>query len=84
MREPVLKRVPPEKSGDNYDKWVDLKENSDIIFQSLTEGLEYIFGVGGCTEYHISTFEGTVYMVTPDKPKPKELEKKLSMYGEDQ
>lgn len=74
----VLTRVPPG------DRWTSAIEKSDT-FDSLTEGLEYVFQKTGMTEFHLSSFAGKIYVVEkvekelPPPPAPK----KYSLYGED-
>lgn len=77
MREAILKRFPPG------DRWVDIKENTEEIFISLTEGLQYAFETTGCTEFHIDAKEGRVYVVRPDPVKQPEPPKQFSLYGEE-
>jgi len=76
-REEVLKRVPPG------DRWEDAIDRSDI-FESLTEGIEYMFQKTGHREYHISPLEGIVYSVFEVEeaaPAPAPI-KKYDIYGE--
>ena len=77
MKELVLTRVPPG------DRWQDSNGESDIVFKSLTEGLQYVFEKSGNKESHLSAFEGKIFVVIPDKPKAPEPPQKYTMYGEE-
>lgn len=72
----VLNRQPPG------DRWSPLDNN--IIFDSLTEGLEYVFQSTQCTEFHLSSFDGKIYTVSSEEvePPPPPEPTKFSLYGE--
>lgn len=76
----ALRRVPPG------DQWEDANERSEI-FQSLTQGLEYLFqkSKGKITEFHLSSFKGEIYSVShEEEPDPEpEPRQKFTMYGEE-
>ena len=76
MKEVALTRVPPG------DRWMDANGDTDEIFISLTDGLQYVFETAGITEFHISAKEGKVYKVLPDPPKEPEKPKSYSLYDE--
>ena len=67
MKEPVLRRVPPG------DKWMDYNDQNEEVFPSLTDGLEYSFQSTGAKEFHLSSFEGKVFIV---KKEVEEIVKK--------
>lgn len=79
-REIALRRVPPG------DKWHDADERSEI-FDSSTEGLEYIFqkNRGKISNFFLASLEGVVYTVSyEDEPDPEpEPPKTYSLYGEE-
>jgi hypothetical protein len=77
MKDLALTRVPPG------DRWKD--PNSDVgdIYESLTEGLQYLFESVNAVEFHISAKDGKVFVVKPDLPKEPEPPKSYSLYGED-
>jgi len=72
----VLTRVPPG------DRWTPIE--SDVVLDSLTEGLEYVFQKTKCTEFHLSAMDGAVFSVTSEKftPPPPPEPSKFSLYGE--
>lgn len=75
----VLKRVPP---GDRWEPTTeDSTTNKLILFDSLTEGLEWVFQEHGYKEFHLSPINGFVYAVveTEDTPPPP---KKYNLYGD--
>ena len=73
----IAKRVPPG------DKWSPV-ENSNLILESLTEVLEYVYQKKGKTQFYMDAREGYVYVVDTEEvivqPEP---DKKWSLYGED-
>ena len=69
----VLTRVPPG------DRWSP--KDSDLIFDSLTEGLEYAYSKTQCRDYYLAALDGKVYSITKEQRAP-EPEKKFSIYGE--
>ena len=70
----VLERVPPG------DRWKPVGR-TDIIFESLTDGLEWCFQETGCREYHLAAFDGKVYSIDKVEKKPKPI-KTFNLYGE--
>ena len=75
----VLTRVPPG------DQWTDANGPSDV-FETLTDGLEYIFQKSGgtITEFHLSAFDGKIYSVTQTEvPDPEPTVKRWTLYGEE-
>jgi hypothetical protein len=76
----TLRRVPPG------DQWEDANEHSEI-FQSLTQGLEYLFqrSEGKTTEFYLSSFKGEIYSIShEEEPDPEpEPQQKYTMYGEE-
>ena len=77
MRELALLRYPPG------DRWKDALNETDEVFISLTDGLQYVFETAGVTEFHISAKDGKVFKVLPDPPKEPEKPKSYSLYDED-
>jgi len=74
VKKQVLERCPPG------DCWTDV-DGSSPIFDSLTDGLEYVFQKTKCTEFHLSSFEGKVYVVdTEEIEEPEPV--RFSLYGE--
>lgn len=73
----VLVRQPPG------DRWAPV-DDKDKLFNSLTEGLEYVFQVnkGQIKEFHLSSFDGKIYTVTSEEVAPPPP-KTYSLYGED-
>lgn len=73
----IAKRVPPG------DRWSPV-ENSQLILESLTEVLEYVYQKKGKTQFYMDAREGFVYVVDTEEvivqPEP---DKKWSLYGED-
>ena len=71
----VLKRVPPG------DRWTPTFTQDVIIFESLTEGLEYVFQEKGYREFHLAPLAWFVYAVVEveDIPTPP---KKYNLYGD--
>lgn len=73
----IAKRVPPG------DRWSPV-ENSQLILESLTEVLEYVYQKKGKTQFYMDAREGYVYVVDTEEvivqPEP---DKKWSLYGED-
>jgi hypothetical protein len=71
----VLKRVPPG------DRWTPTFTQEVIVFESLTEGLEYVFQEKGYREFHLAPLAGFVYAVVEveDIPTPP---KKYNLYGD--
>jgi hypothetical protein len=73
----IAKRVPPG------DKWSPV-ENSNLILESLTEVLEYVYQKHGKTQFYMDAREGYVYIVdTEEKIVEPQPDKKWSLYGED-
>jgi hypothetical protein len=73
-RELALLRVPPG------DRWAPVN-NSAVILESLTEGLNYAFQQNGCKSYHIDAGDGKVYSIRTEEDKPVPV-KKYSIYDE--
>ena len=54
------------------------------MYPSLTDGLEYSFQATGAKEFHLSSFEGKVFIVKKEVEEiPDEPPKTYSLYGED-
>jgi len=76
----VAKRLPPG------DRWQPLITNQDIVLESLTEALEFIYQAQNITKYYIDAREGMVYAVDvetvelPPPPPPKTW----SLYGDEE
>tara|TARA_R110000823_G_scaffold216441_15_gene346039 strand:- start:3927 stop:4166 length:240 start_codon:yes stop_codon:yes gene_type:complete len=70
----VLERVPPG------DRWKPIGR-SDIVFASLTEGLEWCYQNTGCRDYHLAAFDGKIYSINKVEVSPLEPQK-FSLYGE--
>jgi hypothetical protein len=70
----VLERVPPG------DRWKPIGK-SDLIFESLTEGLEWFYQKTGCRDYHLAALDGKVYSIDKIEVSP-EPTKTFSLYGE--
>ena len=70
----VLERMPPG------DRWSPV-DNDDIILDSLTEGLEYVFQRDGQRDFHLAGLDGKIYAVTEIDVKPKP-QKRFNLYGE--
>ena len=70
----VLERVPPG------DRWKPVGRN-DIVFGSLTEGLEWCYQNTGCRDYHLAAFDGKIYSINKVEVSPLEPQK-FSLYGE--
>lgn len=72
-----LVRVPPG------DRWKAVNAPSKQIFESLTEGLEYIFSQTKCTEYRFSAGQGKVFMIEQREVEPEIIPPKtFNIYGE--
>ena len=70
----VLERVPPG------DRWKPVGR-TDLVFESLTDGLEWCFQETGCRDYHLAAFDGKVYSIDKVEKKPKPI-KTFNLYGE--
>jgi hypothetical protein len=70
----VLKRVPPG------DRWSPVNDTS-VVFDSLTDGLEYMFQQTGCRDYYLAALDGKIYSIDKVEVKPKPP-KSFSLYGE--
>lgn len=73
----VLERVPPG------DRWKSLVTDTDEIFDTLTEALEYHFQQTGETQFYISARDGIVQVVTEREITKEPIVRKFSLYGED-
>tara|TARA_Y100001963_G_C6410609_1_gene278240 strand:- start:125 stop:382 length:258 start_codon:yes stop_codon:yes gene_type:complete len=78
-RTEVLRRVPPG------DRWSPV-DDPNVVFDSLTKGLEHIFQATNQREFHLSPLEGFIYSVEEveaeeihDEPQEPE---KFDLYGE--
>ena len=73
----VLKRFPPG------DRWTPIKD-SEPIFSSLTEGIEWIFQNTKARDYLVKAGEGKIYIYSEqEKPEPEpEPPKTYNIYGE--
>ena len=73
----VAKRVP------TGDRWSPL-DNTSIVFESLTDVLEYVYQKDGNTQFFMDAKEGFTYVIKEEQtiiePTP---DKKYSLYGED-
>ena len=75
MKELVASRVPPG------DRWALIESESDIVFGSLTDCLNEIYGVHKASQFFIDAKKGEVYIEDGvEKPQPI---KKFSLYGEE-
>lgn len=77
-KEKVAERCPPG------DRWKPLfNASQELVFDSLTDVLEYVYQEQGYTQFYMDAREGYVYTVQKEeieiKPEPK---KKYSLYGE--
>lgn len=70
----VLERVPPG------DRWKPIGK-SDLLFESLTEGLEWFYQKTGCRDYYLAALDGKVYSIDKVEVSP-EPPKTFSLYGE--
>jgi|TARA_B100000287_G_C20454388_1_gene710831 hypothetical protein len=70
----VLERVPPG------DRWKPVGR-TDMVFESLTDGLEWCYHETGCRDYHLAALDGKVYSVDRVEVAPKPPQK-FSLYGE--
>ena len=70
----VLERVPPG------DRWKPVGR-TDLVFDSLTDGLEWCFQQTGCRDYHLAAFDGEVYSIDKVEKKPEPV-KTFNLYGE--
>ena len=70
----VLLRVPPG------DRWRPVG-STDVIFESLTDGLEWCYQKSGCRDYHIAALDGKVYSIDKVEKKPEPI-KTFNLYGE--
>tara|TARA_B100000519_G_C14117902_1_gene378987 strand:- start:20 stop:259 length:240 start_codon:yes stop_codon:yes gene_type:complete len=70
----VLERVPPG------DRWSPVNDKK-IVFDSLTDGLEYMFQKTGCRDYYLAALDGKIYSINKVEVKPKPP-KSFSLYGE--
>ena len=78
VKKQVLERVPPG------DRWKSVIENNGKVYPSLTDGLEYSFQATGAKEFHLSSFEGKVFIVKKEVEEiPDEPPKTYSLYGEE-
>lgn len=75
IKEVVLKRMPPG------DRWSPT-DNSTVVLESLTDGLEYYFQKTGQTEYFISARRGTVEVIHTKEVEVEKPITKYSLYGE--
>lgn len=72
----VAKRNPPG------DLWIPFS-NRDIVLDSLTDCLEYIYQEKNSTQFYIDATEGYIYTIdVVDKVIESEPPKKYSLYGE--
>ena len=75
MKQLIATRVPPG------DRWVLDEEENDVIYGSLTDGLNQIFLVHQATQFYVDAKKGEVYIEDGvEKPQPV---KKYSLYGEE-
>lgn len=72
----VLKRIPPG------DRWKSVTFPTDIIFDSLTDALEYHYQQAGQTEFFISARVGTVEVIETREVKIEKPLTRYSLYGE--
>tara|TARA_R100000479_G_C6338400_1_gene184318 strand:- start:536 stop:775 length:240 start_codon:yes stop_codon:yes gene_type:complete len=70
----VLERVPPG------DRWKPVGK-TDIVFESLTDGLEWCFQETGCRDYYLAAFDGKAYSIDKIEKKPEPI-KTFNLYGE--
>ena len=70
----VLERVPPG------DRWRPVG-STDVIFESLTDGLEWCYQKSGCRDYHLAALDGKVYSIDKVEKKPEPI-KTFNLYGE--
>ena len=70
----VLLRVPPG------DRWRPVG-STDVIFESLTDGLEWCYQKSGCRDYHLAAFDGKVYSIDKVEKAPEPV-KTFNLYGE--
>jgi len=72
----VAKRRPPG------DIWAPLS-NEEVVLNSLTDCLEYIYQEKNSTQFYIDAREGYIYTIdTVDKVIEQKPPKKYSLYGE--
>lgn len=79
-KERVAKRVPP---GDRWEPLFGTLDSEELVFESLTDILEYIFQEQGSTQFYMDAREGYVYTVQKEEVKREpQPTKKYSLYGE--
>lgn len=72
----IFKRLPPG------DRWVELRGNPEVIFNSLTEALEHYFQQTRTRQYYIDAGAGYIYKVEEvEEPTPEPM--RYSLYGEE-
>lgn len=78
-RKLILVRVSPG------DRWKFVEEaNGNIIYETLTDGLQAVFSKFGSTHFYLDPMDSKVYMASEtvvEEPKP-EQPKNYSLYGE--
>jgi hypothetical protein len=77
VREVVLQRVPPG------DRWKSVVWETDTIFDSLTDALEYHYQKSGQTEFFLSARSGTVEILETKTVQVERPITKYSLYGEE-
>ena len=72
----VAKRVPPG------DRWSPL-DNPNLILDSLTDVLEYVYQKSGNTQFYMDARKGLTYVIeTEEKELPPPVVKRYSLYDE--
>lgn len=69
----IFKRLPPG------DRWVEIGNHSEIIFNSLTDALEHYFQKTKTRQYYIDAGLGYIYKIDEVVPEPM----RYSLYGEE-
>lgn len=72
-----MERRPPG------DRWSPISGDTDKIFESLTDALEYWYQQTGETNFYLSAREGVVQVVTTEEIEVQPTIKSYSLYGEE-
>lgn len=75
IKTPIFKRVPPG------DRWTEINGDSNRIFPTLTEALEYYFQKTKQRQYYIDAISGTISYVTQEVDPEPEIQQ-FSIYGD--
>jgi hypothetical protein len=79
QKKPILKRYPPG------DRWIPMEEketNPLVVFDNLTDGLEWVYKTYDTKKFVVDAEDQVVYIIENEEKVKLPTENRYSIYGE--